>query len=311
MEVLVAAPDCEAQPVECASPIRRASTPTSPVAAPARPAPSYGPNNSARRANRNRGQSSQEPTSGSPTRPSTAPELKNLLTSTPRSNRQVSSHDKEKGPVSPVTQARRNSRVQDPSPPAKNLLGAPNAMSKSAKCLRPQSAQPPGTTVPRDYARARSQSVPRKGDTYDLARFTDAQKENDTFDRALKEIQGGRKTSCWMWFVIPSPPHMKNNIEHGSSLNRRYAIRSDEEARAWLSYEADGVDLRANYYAILEALSEHLVAGKAAKSVIGSFDEPKLASSILFFERITRNEDNELNTLLVKIAGLMELQITP
>jgi len=149
------------------------------------------------------------------------------------------------------------------------------------------------------------------GDTYDLARFTDAQKENDTFDRALKEIQAGRKTSCWMWFVIPSPPHMKNNIEHGSSLNRKYAIRSDEEGRAWLNYEADGVDLRANYFAILEALCEHLVAGKAARSVIGSFDEPKLASSILFFERLSRNEDNELNTLLVKIAGLMELQITP
>ena len=95
-----------------------------------------------------------------------------------------------------------------------------------------------------------------------------------------------------------------------SSFDTQYP-RSDEEGKAWLNYEADGVDLRANYFAILEALCEHLVAGKAARSVIGSFDEPKLASSILFFERLSRNDDNELNTLLVKIAGLMELQITP
>ncbi|CAE7639547.1 unnamed protein product [Symbiodinium sp. CCMP2592] len=310
MEVLVAAPDSEAQPVECSSP--------TPAPRP-RPSPSYGPSNSARRANRNRGTSPQEPSlSGSPSRPSTAPtpELKSLLTSTPRSNRQACpSQEKEKGPASPVTRPRMEhspakNRVQEHSPhsPTKNLLSTPSTLTASAKALTPK------TTVPRDYARcrARSQSQPKRmGDTYDLARFTDAQKENDTFDRALKEIQAGRKTSCWMWFVIPSPPHMKNNIEHGSSLNRKYAIRSEEEGRAWLNYEADGVDLRANYFAILEALCEHLVAGKAARSVIGSFDEPKLASSILFFERLSRNEDNELNTLLVKIAGLMELQITP
>ena len=112
-----------------------------------------------------------------------------------------------------------------------------------------------------------------------------------------------------MWFVIPSPPYFKNNIEHGSSTNRKYAIRSDQEGEAYLKYEADGVDLRSNYFAILSAVCEHLVAGKAARSVIGGFDEPKLASSIIFFERITRNEDNELNSLLLKLAGLMNLQL--
>ena len=46
-------------------------------------------------------------------------------------------------------------------------------------------------------------------------------KENGTFERAIGEIKAGRKSSCWMWFVIPSPPHMKNNVEHGSSMNRK------------------------------------------------------------------------------------------
>jgi len=103
---------------------------------------------------------------------------------------------------------------------------------------------------------------------------------------------------------------MKNNIEHGSSTNCKYAIRSEQEGKAYLNYEADGVDLRSNYFAILSAVCEHLIAGKAARSVIGGFDEPKLASSIIFFERITRNEDNELNSLLLKLAGLMNLQLT-
>mmetsp|Transcript_43917 Transcript_43917/g.82047 ORF Transcript_43917/g.82047 Transcript_43917/m.82047 type:complete len:320 (+) Transcript_43917:41-1000(+) len=186
---------------------------------------------------------------------------------------------------------------------------------RNAKTLRFQSSRSPSPILPDSplagakKVRARSQSAPRRpGDPFNLYRFVEAQSENGTFDRALREIRAGRKSSCWMWFVIPSPPHMKHNIEHGSSTNRKYAIRSDDEAKAYLNYEADGVDLRSNYFAILSAVCEHLVAGKAARSVIGSFDEPKLASSIVFFERITRAQDNELHSLLVKLASLMNLQ---
>ena len=193
---------------------------------------------------------------------------------------------------------------------------------RAVKTLRFQSSRSPSPPIsreapestlaglPKPKARARTQSAPRRsGDPFNLYRFVDAQSENGTFDRALREIQAGRKSSCWMWFVIPSPPYMKNNIEHGSSTNRKYAIRSDQEGKAYLNYEADGVDLRSNYFAILSAVCQHLIAGKAARSVIGSFDEPKLASSIIFFERLTRNEDNELNGLLLKLAGLMNLQL--
>ena len=35
----------------------------------------------------------------------------------------------------------------------------------------------------------------------DLKRFIDAQAYN--YDDALKEIQNGRKVSCWMWYVFP------------------------------------------------------------------------------------------------------------
>jgi len=112
-----------------------------------------------------------------------------------------------------------------------------------------------------------------------------------------------------MWFVIPSPPYVKNNIERGSGMNRKYAIRSDEEAKAFLNYESDGVALRHNYFSILSAVLEHLKAGKTAKAVIGGFDEPKLQSSVCFFERITRDNDQELNDVLVQIAKLMNVPL--
>lgn len=146
-------------------------------------------------------------------------------------------------------------------------------------------------------------------DPFNIECFAEAQKENGTFHRALGEIQSGRKSSCWMWFVIPSPPYVKNNIERGSSMNRKYAIRSDEEALAFLKYESEGVDLRQNYFSILSAVLEHLKTGKAARSVIGGFDEPKLQSSVAFFERITRDSDPELNEVLVQMARLMNVHL--
>jgi len=37
----------------------------------------------------------------------------------------------------------------------------------------------------------------------DLDRFVLAQDAGGTYDRALAELRAGRKTSHWMWFVIP------------------------------------------------------------------------------------------------------------
>jgi len=143
-------------------------------------------------------------------------------------------------------------------------------------------------------------------DHFNLDRFAEAQKCLP-FEKALSEIQAGRKSSCWMWYIIPSPPYMKNNREFGSCLNRKYAIRSDDEAMAYLCHQPRGVNLRSNYFDIMVALRDQLRAGKAARSVIGSFDEPKLESSVLLFEQISREVDKELNSLLVEVADLMSI----
>lgn len=106
-----------------------------------------------------------------------------------------------------------------------------------------------------------------------------------------------------MWFVVPSPPHIVNGVEQGSETNRRYAIRSDEEARRYLSFKADGVDLRSNYFDVVVALRDQLSVGKMP---IGSVDEPKLRSSLRLFERISREEaDYELHAVIKAVIGLL------
>lgn len=141
-------------------------------------------------------------------------------------------------------------------------------------------------------------------DPFKLKRFTEAQKA--AFSRALREIQGGRKSSCWMWFVIPTPPHIVNGVEKGSRVNRKYALRSDEEAIAYLEFEADGVSLRQNYLDIMIAVRDQLRGGAKVSSLVGNFDCPKLASSVSFFERITRDMgDSELHAVLAEVVELL------
>lgn len=72
-----------------------------------------------------------------------------------------------------------------------------------------------------------------------------------------------------MWFTIPTPPHIVNGVERGSSVNRKFALRSDEEARAFLKFETDdGVNLRENYMAIMTAVLEQLQAGRSPTSLL-------------------------------------------
>lgn len=110
-----------------------------------------------------------------------------------------------------------------------------------------------------------------------------------------------------MWFTIPTPPHIVNGVERGSSVNRKFALRSDEEARAFLKFETDdGVNLRENYMAIMTAVLEQLQAGRSPTSLLGHFDAPKLASSVQLFERITSDGcDPDLHQVLQEIRPFL------
>lgn len=78
----------------------------------------------------------------------------------------------------------------------------------------------------------------------DLERFVTAQ--DGVYERALAEIRAGDKRSHWMWFIFPQFRGLGR-----SSTAERYAIRSREEAVAYLAHPILGPRLRECTEAVL------------------------------------------------------------
>lgn len=110
-------------------------------------------------------------------------------------------------------------------------------------------------------------------DPYDLQRFVDAQ-DGGTYERALGELRAGRKTSHWMWFVLPQLAGLGR-----SATAVRYAISGIEEAREYAAHPVLGP----RYAECCEAL---LALGDVSTTdVLGPVDAAKLHSSLTLFGR--------------------------
>jgi uncharacterized protein (DUF1810 family) len=120
------------------------------------------------------------------------------------------------------------------------------------------------------------------GDGFDLERFVEAQ-DGGVHERALGELRRGRKTSHWMWFVFPQVAGLG-----ASAMNRRYAISSLAEARAYLDHPVLGPRLRSCTDAVLA-----LPAGVSADEVFGAVDARKLRSSMTLFLRAAASPSEE------------------
>lgn len=107
-------------------------------------------------------------------------------------------------------------------------------------------------------------------DQYDLERFVTAQA--DSYDTALGEIRRGKKRSHWMWYIFPQIAGLGR-----SDMAGRYAIRSLDEAKAYLGHPLLGSRLRESV-ATLQDLT-----GVTARSVFGDVDAVKLRSSLTLF----------------------------
>jgi len=129
------------------------------------------------------------------------------------------------------------------------------------------------------------------------------------FPEALREIKQGSKSSCWMWFIFPTPPWIVNGLERGSFTNQEYSLRTDKQAEAYLEFEADGVNLRKNYIEITIAARDHLKNGRTSRQLFGGVDSPKFLSSITYFEKISKQiEDTELNELCAEVVLLLKAE---
>jgi uncharacterized protein (DUF1810 family) len=115
-------------------------------------------------------------------------------------------------------------------------------------------------------------------DPFHLQRFVDAQAQ--TYDQALAELRAGQKRTHWMWFVFPQIAGLGS-----SPMSQAYAIRSLDEARAYLEHPLLGPRLRESTEALLAA-----APGAPAEAILGSIDAIKVRSSMTLFARAAPEE---------------------
>lgn len=111
-------------------------------------------------------------------------------------------------------------------------------------------------------------------DAHHLSRFLEAQADN--YATALAEIKGGQKVSHWMWYIFPQ----LDGLGH-SSTAKFYAIKSSNEARAYLDHPVLGERLRECAEAVLQ------VEGRSASQIFGSPDDFKLRSCATLFVTVS------------------------
>ena len=111
-------------------------------------------------------------------------------------------------------------------------------------------------------------------DPHRLNRFVRAQQ--GVYEEALAEIRAGDKRSHWMWFVFPQLAGLGS-----SPTAREYAIRSLDEARAYLQHPLLGPRLQECAEAALG------VRGLSAHDIFGSPDDMKLRSSATLFAQVS------------------------
>ena len=108
---------------------------------------------------------------------------------------------------------------------------------------------------------------------YDLERFYKAQEYD--YETALSEIRNGRKESHWMWYIFPQVSGLGR-----STMAEYYAIRSREEAKAYIEDPILGKRLIEISWALLQVDSDD------AEEVMGWPDNLKLMSCMTLFAEV-------------------------
>jgi uncharacterized protein (DUF1810 family) len=111
-------------------------------------------------------------------------------------------------------------------------------------------------------------------DPFDLSRFANAQA--DDYASILAEIQSGQKRSHWMWYIFPQIDGLAF-----SSTSERYAIKSIDEAHAYLAHPVLGSRLLECADAVMQ------IEGRSAAAIFGSPDDLKLRSCATLFAAVS------------------------
>ncbi|KUI57662.1 hypothetical protein VP1G_04945 [Cytospora mali] len=140
---------------------------------------------------------------------------------------------------------------------------------------------------------------PKIGPDMDIERFVRVQdqplQQETEYERAIRELQGGKKLNHWIWFIFPQVFGL------GRQLNSRlYGIKSVDEAKAYLAHPVLGPRLRAATEAVLDSGEKDLVR------LFGEeLDAIKFKSSITLFAWISvgTGDDFYLRVLMMLWGG--------
>jgi uncharacterized protein (DUF1810 family) len=110
-----------------------------------------------------------------------------------------------------------------------------------------------------------------------LQRFVQAQ-EGD-YARALAELQAGRKTSHWIWYVLPQLRGL--GLSH---LSQHYGIAGRAEAAAYAAHPLLGPRLVACVQAMLAQCE------RSAVQILGEVDAMKFRSCLTLFAEVAPQE---------------------
>ncbi|MBD5171675.1 MAG: DUF1810 family protein [Bacteroidales bacterium] len=121
-----------------------------------------------------------------------------------------------------------------------------------------------------------------------IERFLQVQRE--AYNRALEEIESGRKRTHWMWYIFPQIKGL------GFSRNSIfYSIKDAEEAKEYLEHSLLGPRLREISYALLALKTDN------PSDVFGSTDTMKLRSCMTLFDYVEAK--SVFDKVLMKFYG--------
>lgn len=106
-----------------------------------------------------------------------------------------------------------------------------------------------------------------------LGRFVQAQQHD--YARALDELRAGRKTTHWMWYVLPQLRGLGR-----SAMAWEYGLDGRGEAAAYAAHPLLGPRL----LQCVQALLQH--EGRSAAQMLGEVDALKLRSCLTLFAAV-------------------------
>ncbi len=118
-----------------------------------------------------------------------------------------------------------------------------------------------------------------------LSRFLSSQ--DTVYPQVLKELQNGKKTSHWIWFIFPQIEGLGQ-----STTAKYYSIKNLNEAKKYIDHPILGKRLLECCNIILK------IEGRSVEDIFGYPDNLKLKSCMTLFKYVT--PENKVFSIVLK-----------